>query len=72
MLAQAAMLQWESVLGAENLITQDERLRAAATATFSVDRQIPAILRPANREQVQECLRIATKFGIPVYPVSSG
>ncbi len=72
MLGQAAMPQWESVLGRENLITQEEPLRAAATATFSIDRQIPAILRPANREQVQQCLRIATKFGIPVYPISSG
>ena len=72
MLAQAAMLQWESVLGPENLITEREPLRAAATATFHVDRWIPAILRPATREQVQQTLRIASKFGVPVYPVSSG
>ena len=72
MLSQAALLQWESVLGRENLITQEEPLRAAATATFSVDRQIPAILRPANREQVQQSLRIASKFAVPVYPISSG
>jgi 4-cresol dehydrogenase (hydroxylating) flavoprotein subunit len=72
MLAQAAMSQWESVLGPENLITREERLQAAATATFSIDRRIPAILRPANCEQVQQSLRIATKFGIPVYPISSG
>ena len=72
MLAQAALLQWELVLGRENLITQEEPLRAAETATFFVDRQIPAILRPATREQVQQCLRIASKFAVPVYPISSG
>ncbi len=72
MLVQAAMLQWESVLSPENLITNEEQLHAAATATFPIDLRIPAILRPATREQIQQCLRIATKFGIPVYPVSSG
>jgi 4-cresol dehydrogenase (hydroxylating) len=72
MLAQAAMSQWESVLGQENLITGVEHLRAAATATFPVNHRIPAILRPATREQVQQSLRIATKFGVPVYPLSTG
>jgi 4-cresol dehydrogenase (hydroxylating) flavoprotein subunit len=72
MLSQAAMLQWKSVLGDENTTTQEEPLQAAAKATFSVDRRIPAILRPATREQVQQCLRIAGKFGVPVYPISSG
>ncbi|HEY1754154.1 MAG TPA: FAD-binding oxidoreductase [Bryobacteraceae bacterium] len=72
MLAQAAISQWETVLGPENLITAIETLRSAAAATFPVNRRIPAILRPSTREQVQQSLRIATKFGIPVYPVSSG
>ena len=72
MLAQAAMLQWESVLGREYLITGAERLRAAATATFPINRLIPAILRPVTSEQVQQILRIASKFGVPVYPISSG
>jgi 4-cresol dehydrogenase (hydroxylating) flavoprotein subunit len=72
MLAQTALSHWESILGPENLITGGERLRDAATATFPVNHRIPAILRPATREQVQEILRIASKFGIPVYPVSSG
>src|SRR5580658_8826855 len=72
MLAQAALLQWESVLGPENLVTGAEHLRRAATATFPLDRRIPAILRPATCDQVQHVLRIAAKFGVPVYPVSSG
>jgi 4-cresol dehydrogenase (hydroxylating) len=72
MLAQAAISQWESVLGPENLITREEQLHAAARATFPVNLRIPAILRPATREEVQQSLRIASKFGVPVYPVSSG
>jgi 4-cresol dehydrogenase (hydroxylating) flavoprotein subunit len=53
------------------VITGEEHLHAAATATFPIDRHIPVILRPATREQVQQILRIASKFGGPVYPVSS-
>jgi 4-cresol dehydrogenase (hydroxylating) len=71
-LEQGALRQWTSVLGPENLIVSEDELRAAATATFSVRQQIPAILRPATREEVRQCLRIASHFGIPVYPVSSG
>lgn len=72
MTVQDVTLQWESVLGRENVITQAECLDAAATATFQSDRRIPAILRPSTSEQVQQILRIATESGTPVYPVSSG
>jgi 4-cresol dehydrogenase (hydroxylating) len=72
MLEQAAMREWQTALGSDNLITEASRLRAASTATFPVERNVPAILRPAGREQVQQILRTATSFRIPVYPVSSG
>ncbi len=42
------------------------------TATFATTRTVPAILRPTSTEQVQECARIATRNGIPLYPVSGG
>src|ERR1700731_2033006 len=47
-------------------------LGAAETATFSTTQSVTAILRPADTSQVQECLRIANRFRIPVYPVSTG
>src|SRR4029079_9062270 len=31
-----------------------------------------AVIRPESREQVQQCLRVATQYGIKVYPVSTG
>jgi 4-cresol dehydrogenase (hydroxylating) len=70
--AEAAILQWQSVLGPENLIADGESLAAAATATFPVSRRFQAILRPTTREQVQQSLRVAGEYGIPVYPISTG
>ena len=72
MLDQAAVRQWALVLGAENVITAEDQLSAAGTATFPVYQRVPAILRPATREEVRQILRIATHFRIPLYPVSSG
>ena len=61
-----------AVLGADHTIVDRTRLAAAETATFSTTQSVPAILRPANTSQIQECLRIANRFRIPVYPISSG
>jgi len=47
-------------------------LAAAETATFATTQSVSAILRPANRSQVQDCLRIANQFRIAVYPISTG
>ena len=67
-----ALRDWEQLLGVEFVRVGSSALRAAETATFATSQRIPAILRPASREQVQECLRIANRFGTPLYPVSSG
>ncbi len=68
----SAVKAWCTVLGEENVSIDRQRRLSAATATFPTTQQVPAILRPADRQQVQECLRIANRFTIPVYPISSG
>jgi 4-cresol dehydrogenase (hydroxylating) flavoprotein subunit len=72
MLDLAAVRQWELVLGTENVIAAEDQLRTASTATFPVRQRVAAILRPATREEVRHILRIASHFGIAIYPVSSG
>jgi 4-cresol dehydrogenase (hydroxylating) len=67
-----AIAAWREALGVEFVVTERAACEAAQTTTFCTDQKVPAILRPANREEVQECLRIANRFGVPVYPVSSG
>ncbi|MCU0247984.1 MAG: FAD-dependent oxidoreductase, partial [Bryobacter sp.] len=67
-----AIQDWIDALGAEYVVTDSGSRLSAQTATFSTESKIPAILRPANREQVQACLRIAQRHQVPVYPISSG
>ncbi len=68
----SAIEQWVEALGAEFVLRDPSSLHAAETATFATVQKIPVILRPANRDEVQACLRVANQLGIPVYPVSSG
>ena len=67
-----ALREWMSVVGPENVVADEGTLREAETATFATNRRIPAIVLPANREQVQECVRIANRRRVPLYPISSG
>jgi 4-cresol dehydrogenase (hydroxylating) flavoprotein subunit len=69
---ESALSEWSEVLGPENVVTEAPQLRAAETGTFASTHRIPAIIRPANRQEVQECLRIANRYSTPVYPISSG
>ena len=70
--ALAALHEFAAAVGRDNVITVPEQLRAAERGTFATGFRIPAIVRPADRAQVQECLRIANRHGCPVYPVSGG
>lgn len=69
---ETALADWRRVLGEGNVAADASGTRPAQTATFATYQRVLAILRPANREQVQDCLRIANRFRIPVYPVSGG
>ena len=68
----SALREWADVVGSEHVITDGSALRVAEAGTFSTGHRIPGIVRPANRAEVQQCLRIANRWRIPVYPVSSG
>src|ERR1039457_858491 len=69
---EMALEQWIVALGTENVILEPAGLRAAETATFGASVTVPAIVRPGNRDEVQQVLRIANEWRIPVYPVSGG
>jgi len=69
---ETALQEFAGVLGGENVIVAADALRAAETGTFGTHHSIPAILRPADRREVQECVRVANRCRLPLYPVSSG
>ena len=67
-----ALREWADAVGPEHVITNPDDLIAAERGTFATGHRIPAIVRPGNRAEVQECLRIANRRRRPVYPISSG
>jgi len=69
---EGAIQAWREALGNNYVVAERDALEAAETTTFSTGQRIPVILKPGTRQEVQECLRIANKFRIAVYPVSSG
>lgn len=67
-----AITQWREVLGDAHVIVEDRARGQAATATFATTAAVLAIVRPADRAQVQACMRIATAHGVPIRPTSRG
>lgn len=67
-----AVREWTALLGQGHVIYDVPALNAASTATFPTTSRALAIIRPADRDQVQRCVRIANRHRIPLYPISSG
>jgi 4-cresol dehydrogenase (hydroxylating) len=68
----AALIDWEALLGAAHVIGDSAALSAASTATFATTSKVQAIIRPGTRAEVQDCVRIANRHRVPVYPISTG
>jgi 4-cresol dehydrogenase (hydroxylating) len=68
----AALPEWTEALGPAFVVLERGKLAAAEAATFLTSQRIPAILRPADRDEVCEIVRIANRHGVALYPVSSG
>src|SRR5215471_7134503 len=68
----SAIHDWTDVVGPDHVLTSPPQLAAAETGTFATGHRIPAIVCPANRPEVQECMRIANRRSVPVYPISTG
>src|SRR3954447_3882266 len=68
----SSLEQWTRILGPEFVDLSPGSFAAAETATFATEQRITAILRPANKEQIQECLRVSNRYASPLYPISSG
>jgi 4-cresol dehydrogenase (hydroxylating) len=67
-----ALQAWTDLLGRAHVIDVAEALDAASTTTFATTQQVLAIIRPGSRAEVQECVRIAGRFNVAIYPISAG
>ncbi len=64
--------RWQDAIGAAHVILDDPARVRAATTTFATDAVVLAILRPADRAQVQICVRIAHEHHVPLHVISGG
>lgn len=67
-----AFAQWKKVLGKHGINTDSTELAIAETATFATHQKVEVILLPKTSREVQQIMKIATKYKVAVYPVSGG
>ncbi len=60
------------VVGIENVTTDFQSLSEVEATTYPTTQKIIAVVRPSDKVQLQECIRLANQFKVPVYPVSGG
>jgi FAD/FMN-containing dehydrogenase len=63
--------EWRSVLPEDCVLTGDG-LDPYRASCLSLERDVPAVLRPSSEEQVVDIVRVAAREKIPLYPVSGG
>lgn len=64
-----AIAQWQALLGDDSVLSAED-----ATAQYAAGSActIPAALRPRQSTSVQELVRIAARYRVPLHPVSTG
>src|SRR5262245_12284199 len=67
-----ALEAWGTAIGTVNVDQDPDTRERLETATYRIARRALGMLRPGSREEVQECLRIANRLRVPLYPVSRG
>ena len=60
------------IVGTEHLLTEPETLARYNRSTLPVSRRVGVVVRPGSVEEVQQLVRAADKWRVPLYPVSVG
>lgn len=68
----AALGAWINALGSQAVLGDDARIAPYVVDTTPLQRAISVVLRPTNIEGVVALVRIAGKYGVPIYPISTG
>ncbi|HLA64580.1 MAG TPA: FAD-binding oxidoreductase [Rhodothermales bacterium] len=71
-LSAEALAAFAEAVGAAYVDASPEAREGAATATFETTHRVAAVVRPADRAEVQACVGVARRFGLVLYPVSRG
>lgn len=67
-----ALSAWRAAIGEKHVDVSPQTLAKAGRTTFQTGQTIPAIISPGSVAEIQECLRIANRCSVAVYPVSTG
>ena len=68
----SALRVWADELGEGQVLVGAADLGRFTDNCSGVARSVPAVVRPANVEQVQAAVRIASRTGQPIHPISRG
>ena len=66
-----AVKEWQALIGESNVVL-GEALAGYASDTTGAQRHIPAALRIQNSACLADVMRIASRYKVPVYPISTG
>ncbi len=67
-----ALVAWSQALGREHVLTSLNTIDRFSRCTLPCGTRAAAVLRPANTADVQQVVRIATQYGVPIHPISRG
>jgi 4-cresol dehydrogenase (hydroxylating) flavoprotein subunit len=67
-----AITAWQALLSPEHVWTDEKTISTVQTTTFATEQRVLAVIRPANRAEIQACVQIANQYHIPIYPISCG
>lgn len=67
---ESAIAEWSTILGESAVVAASTA--DAGASTIGAKRYIPAVLRPANQDQISAVLKVAQRWHVAVYPVSTG
>lgn len=68
----AAVAEWQNLLGTSNVLSEDAAQRQYGADTTGASRKIPGALILPDAALLPKVMHIATKHGVPVYPISTG
>jgi len=71
-LPHAALEELRAVVGGEHVLTSPADLERYSRCTIPWQRQCGAVVFPDNAEEVAGIVRIAGRYGIPLWPFSTG
>jgi 4-cresol dehydrogenase (hydroxylating) flavoprotein subunit len=68
----SALRAWRQALGVAYVATDDATLDRYARSTQPRGTRPSAVVRPGDAAEVSVVVRIASRFGVPIYPISRG